>query len=101
MLYKPESTVIGFKVADKGLSVLGPTGVKRSPILRLHNVAGQKAGDLGGFKSKEVLQQGQFMRVDKCQVIKRRRLPYKCYQVSMWPSLTVFAHITLKTLEIH
>ena len=83
MLYKPESTVIGFKVADKGLSVLGPTGVKRSPILRLHNVAGQKAGDLGGFKSKEVLQQGQFMRVDKCQVIKRRRLPYKCYQVSM------------------
>ena len=38
------------------LSVLGPTGVKRSPILRLHNVAGQKAGDLGEFKSKEVLQ---------------------------------------------
>ena len=74
--------------------------LKGLPILRLHNVAGQRVGDLGGFKSKEVLQQGQFMRVNKCQVIKRRRLPYKCYQVSMWPSFTVFAHITLKILKI-
>ena len=73
MLYKPESTVIGFKVADKGLSVLGPTGVKRSPILRLHNVAGQKAGDLGGFKSKEVFQ--QFTGVNKCQVIRKEAPP--------------------------
>ena len=73
VLYWPESTVIGFKVADKGptivLSVLGPTGVKRSPILWLHNVAGQKAGDLGGFRSKEVFQ--QFTGVNKCQVIRK------------------------------
>ena len=37
--------------------------LKGLPIIRLHNVAGQKAGDLGGFKTKEVLQ--QFMGVNR------------------------------------
>ena len=92
VLYCQESTVIGFKVSDKGptvvLSVWAPQVLKGPQSLlqgRLKSTRKcSKADNLWeslSVRSQEV-----------------SRLPYKWRQMSTRPSLTVFARITTKTL---
>ena len=73
MLYCQESTVIGFKVSDKGptvvLSVLWAPQVLKGPGV-------YSRAEVWSFKKyEEVFQGGQFMRVTKCQVTRSEPAP--------------------------